>query len=736
MVTLFLGLGAVALALPAVNGLPAGGFDVPTSESMRAEQVLNDRFDAGGMPIVFTVSAEGGVDSPAARERGEAIVAALRASPYAKQIISYWTTPQQQLAEPLAGADRRTGLVIARITGGDKYAPQRARDLATSVPSNADGVTVAAGGPAMAYSDVERQSRLDLIRFEAIATPVTFLALVWIFGSAIAALLPLAVALVATVGTTAVLWQLYKFTDVSVFATNIATAVCLALAVDYTLFIINRYREELAQGATPERALVVTMNTAGRTITYSSVTMALILSAMAVFPQYLLRSLAYGGVTAVLLSLAGALILAPALIVLLGDRIDALDLRRLIRRRSGRAGAVVPEERSKWYRIAMFAARRPVAVVGVCVVVLLALGLPFLGVKLAYPDDRNLPTSTLSRTAGDILRAEFSQNYAGTAQVVFPSGLRSPSTVTDYAIELSRVDGVLRVTGPNGIYEKGKVISAATFDSAMKGDSAYLTVTTDRDPYSDAGKAQLTALKAIPAPAETLFGGMTQRNLDNLHGFTDRIPLVLAIIVAVTLILTFLMTGSFVLPLKVLITNAVSLSAAAGVVVWIFQDGHLGGLGTVVYGHTGVIVPVLLLCIAYALSMDYAVFVLSRIQEEWSRSKGTVADNTRSVALGLARTGRIVTAAAVVMVIVFLGLSAGQVSFMRSLGVGLMVSIIVDAFLVRVFLVPGLMALLGRGNWWAPPAMRRWYERHGWRETHEPAVPVETVPAAKEMVTD
>ncbi|RDI68137.1 MMPL family transporter [Nocardia pseudobrasiliensis] len=736
-VALLLGVGATVLAIPAVTGLPAGGFDVPTSESIRAEQVLDERFDAGGMPLVFTVTAADGVDSPAARERGESIVAALRNSPYAKQILSYWTTPQQQLAEPLVGADRHTGLVIARIVGGDKYAPARARDLAKSLELDAKGVTVAVGGPAMAYSDVEQQSRWDLVRFEAIVTPITFLALVWIFGSAVAAFLPLAIALLATVGTTAVLWQIYQFTNVSVFATNIATAVCLALAVDYTLFILNRYREELSHGASTERALIIAMNTAGRTVTYSALTMALTLSAMAVFPQYLLRSLAYGGVTAVLLSLLGALVLAPALIVLLGSRIDAFDIRRLLRRRRPAPTARVEsvEERSIWYRIATFASRRPLAVVGGSVIVLLLLGLPFLGVKLAYPDDRNLPTTTLSRQAGDILRSDFTQNYAGTAQAVLPAGVKSPADVTGYAMALSTVDGVLRVTGPNGIYERGKVISAATFDSALKGDSAYLTIATDRDPYSDAGKAQLSALKSVRAPAPTLFGGMTQRNIDNLHGFTDRIPLVLAIIVAITLILTFMMTGSILLPLKVLITNAVSLTAAGGVVVWIFQDGHLGGLGTVVYGHTGVIVPVLLLCIAYALSMDYAVFVLSRVQEEWSRSGRTRADNNRAVALGLARTGRIVTAAAVVMVIVFLGLSAGQVSFMRSLGVGLMVSVIVDAFFIRVLVVPGLMALLGRANWWAPEPMRRWYERHGLRETDNPA-PVAAVRAEAGAIQD
>ncbi|MEU7137880.1 MMPL family transporter [Nocardia sp. NPDC046473] len=733
MVGLVLGVGAVIMAAPALTGLPAGGFDVPVSESMRAEQVLNDRFDAGGMPIVFTVTAEAGVDSPAARDRGEAIVSALRGSPYAKQILSYWTTPQQQLAAPLAGSDRRTGLVVARITGGDKYAPGRARQLADSVPHDANGVTVAAGGPAMAYSDIERQSRWDLVKFEAIVTPVTFLALVWIFGSAVAALLPLAVALFAVAGTTAVLWQLYAFTNVSVFATNIGTALGVALAVDYTLFIVNRYREEIAQGATMQRALIVTMNTAGRTVTYSALTMALTLSAMAVFPHYLLRSLAYGGVAAVLLSLVGSLVLAPALIVLLGKRIDSLDIRRLVRRRAERTA--VPDEQSAWYRIAAFATRKPVPVVGACLIALLLLGLPFLGVKLAYPDDRQLPDSTTSRAAGEILRSNFAQDYAGTAQVVLPSGVKSPADVTNYAMALSNVDGVLRVAGPNGIYEHGRVISAATFDSALKGDAAYLTVSSDRDPFSDAGQTQLAALKSVPAPTKTLYGGMTQRNIDNIRGITDRIPLVLAIIIAITLILTFMMTGSLIIPLKVLFTNAISLTAACGVMVWIFQDGHLGGLGTLTTGHIGAIVPLLLACIAYALSMDYAVFVLSRIQEEWAGSARTRADNARAVALGLARTGRIVTAAATVMVIVFIGISASEVAFMRALGIGLMVSVIVDAFVIRVLLVPGLMALLGRANWWAPEWLRRWYERYGLREGNDRAA-IESPRVEKAMIPD
>ncbi|MFD8102186.1 MMPL family transporter [Nocardia fluminea] len=712
-IALLIGLGSALMAAPAVTGLPAGGFDVPDAESIRADRVLEERFGAGGMSIVFTVTSEAGSDSPAARARGQQIVSTLVDSPHARQVASYWTTPKH-LAESLISSDGRTGLVVARITGGDKEAPRHALELVDRIPKSGDGVSVAASGPAMVYSDVESQSRIDLVTFELIALPITFLALVWFFGSAIAALLPLAIALFATAGTVAALWQISKFTDVSVFATNLASAVCLALAVDYTLFILNRYREEIAHGHTVRDALRISMNTAGRTICYSALTMALTLATLAIFPQYLFRSLAYAGVLSVLLSLAGALILAPTLIVLLGDRIDALNLRELSRaRRAGKPVRVKSDTESFWYRTANFAVRRPVTVLLACVAILVPIGLPFLGIVMAYPDDRELPASTSSREAGDILRANFTQNFAGTMQIVISSGIGSPAQVTAYARELSAVDGILQVSGPNGLYRDTQVVSAATYDSALKGNTSYLTITTDRDPFSDSGKALLDDLKAVPAPGPTMFAGMAQRNLDNIDAVTDRTPLVLAIIAAVTLIFTFLMTGSFLVPIKVLVTNAISIMSACGVVVWIFQEGNLGGFGTETTGRTVVLIPLMLICVAYALSMDYAVFVLSRVQEEWNNSAKTREDNNRAVAIGISRTGRIVTAAAVIMIIVFVGISVGQVAFMRGLGVGLVVSVLVDAFLVRVLLVPATMGLLGRANWWAPAFIARWHARSG-----------------------
>lgn len=705
-------------AAPAATRLPSGGYDVPSSESARAEQILDERFRTGGLPVVFTVTDPAGAGSVRARDESSMIVAALQDSPHAVQIASYWTAPSP-LDQTLLSADRNTGLVVARIAGDDREAPIRAHEIAASLVGTRDGVTVTAGGQAITYYEGTQQSRSDLIRLEIIAVPLTFIALVWVFGSLVAALLPLLVAAIAVVGTGACLWALYAVTDVSVFAVNLATGLCLALAVDYTLFIVNRFREERDAGTDAHAALVRTMLTAGRTVFYSALTMAVTLATLLIFEPYLLRSLAYAGLASVGFAMAGALCVAPALIVLAGDRIDALDVRKPLRRWFRREAVPIRAvEDSFWYRTSAAVMRRPVVVLVTLTIALLTLAWPFQGVQLAYPDDRALPESTTSRQTGDILRADFAQDFAGSTPIVLTGAVTTVPQVADYARELSTIDGVLSVSSPGGVYAKGMQISPLRVDSAISGDSAYVTVSTTKDPYSQEGKEQSERLREVRSPAPTLFGGLAQRDLDNVHGITDRVPVAVALIALATFVLMFLMTGSVVLPVKALVTNALSLTAGFGAMVWIFQDGNLGGLGTTATGHVTAFVPPLLAAIAYALSMDYEVFVLSRIREEWLAT----GNNQRSVCAGLARTGRIVTAAAVVMTVVFLAITAGEVSFMRGLGLGLTICVLVDAFVVRTFLVPAVMALTGRYNWWAPAPLARWHARRGFREGE--AVPI------------
>ncbi|SOJ56373.1 Trehalose monomycolate exporter MmpL3 [Mycobacterium simulans] len=722
-------LAAGIFGAPVSTQLPAGGYDDPGSESAKAQAILANDFHAGGMPIVFEITDPGGVDAPAARARAQTVLAALHDSRYAQQISSYWSASMSGLSEPaitasLVSSDHRTGLIVAQIAGSDSDAPQRAHDIANPIVGTHGDVTVKAGGQAIAYYDVNRQLRKDLTTIEAVAMPLAFVVLVWIFGSALAAILPIAVAVFAIEVTTAALRALSMFTSVSVFALNLASALCIALAIDYTLFIINRYREELASGKTTWQAIAVTMNTAGRTVTYSAVTVALSLVAMTIFPMYFLRSLAYAGLIGVSLCLIGALLVAPALLTLLGERIDKWDLRKPAYRLLGREAPKhkAPQE-TFFYRSAVLAMRYAVPAVLLVTALYVILGLPALGMKVAYPDDRMLPTTAPARQAGDTMRESFP--LSGNAiRIVIPSD-EPASAVSGYALRLSRVTDVVSVAGPDGTYVNGKRVSTDSYGAAQTMGASYLTVSSSLDPYSSAGKAQLADLKNIQAPAPTLFGGVAQQNIDDVNAIVNNVPLAFILIATTTLVLVFLLTGSILLPIKALVMNMLSLTAAFGAMVWIFQDGHLGGFGTTTTGHINAEFIPFIFGVAFGLSMDYEVFVLSRVREEWLNSDRGSGANERAVALGLARTGRIVTAAATVMAIVFVATITSQVQAERMLGTGLAITVLLDAFLIRTVLVPAFMRLLGRANWWAPGPLRRWHNRWGLtdeprRATHQP----------------
>ncbi|WP_157103808.1 MMPL family transporter [Nocardia harenae] len=726
---LFLVIAGVVGA-PAALNLPAGGYEDPSAESTRAQQILAEQFGRSGLLLVLEISGPAGVDDPAVKRRAEAVSATVAASEYAGEVLSSWSVPPV-IATGLVTADRSTGLVAAEIAGSDSEAPKRARDIADRVVGENDGVTVRAGGPAIVLDDTAEQSRLDLVKVEAIAIPITFVALMWIFGSVVAALLPLVVAVVAIAGTTAVLRLLSLGTDVSAFALNLATALCLALAIDYTLLIVNRYREHLAAGADTRTAIVRTMTTTGRAVTYSALTVVVVAAVMAVFPMYLLQSLAYAGMAGAAVSLLGTLVLAPALLVLAGPNIDRGDIRKPVRRRLGLPAepSTAPED-SIFYKVAVFAMRRAVPVALAVTVFCGVLLLPFLGVQLAYPDDRVLPRSIESRQVGDSLREDYRQNFTGSVRIVLTELSAPDRQLDEYALALSKVPGVTSVSGPSGTYVGGLTALGTPVGGAERqGETAFLTVGSTIDPYSPAGEELVAALRAVPAPATALFDGLAQRSIDFAAGVVDTLPLVLALIALATFVLMFLLTGSVILPVKALLMNVLSLTAAFGAVVWVFQDGHLGGLGVTTTGYLNAAFLPLIFCLAYGLSMDYEIFVISRIREEWLKSGRTAEDNERAVALGLAKTGRIVTAAAVLMAIVFAALCASQISMLRLLGACMALSVLIDAFLVRMLLVPAFMKLMGNANWWAPAPIAGWLERRMIHESDDevraPAVPAQ-----------
>ncbi|BBZ12608.1 MMPL family transporter [Mycobacterium branderi] len=719
-------VAAGVFGVPVANSLAAGGFQDPASESSRAIQLLTDKFGQSDQTMLVVVTTPAGAASERARRAGTDIVEQLKQSPLVFNVTSPWTSPPAA-AEGLVSTDGKSGLIVANLKGGENNAQKYAKTLSEQVVHDRDGVSVRAGGVAMVYAQINEQNERDLLLMESIAIPLSFLVLVWVFGGLLAAALPMALGALAIVGSMSVLRLITFSTDVSIFALNLSTAMGLALAIDYTLLIISRSRDELADGTPRDAALIRTMATAGRTVLFSATTVALSMAVMVLFPGYFLKSFAYAGVATVALVAAAAIVVTPAAIVLLGPRLDSLDVRRLVRGVLRRpAPARKPVDQLFWYRSTKYVMRRAVPIGLAVVALLLLFGVPFLGVKFGSPDDRVLPRSASAHEVGDQLRTDFADDSATAVPVVVPDahGL-SPAELDRYAADLSRVPDVSAVTAPTGTFVSGKLTGPPAAPTGIADGSAFLTVASTAPLFSQASATQLDRLHQVPGPAgrSVEMAGLAQINRDSVAAIMTRLPLVLGLIAAITFVLLFLLTGSVVLPLKALVLNVLSLTAAFGALVWIFQDGHLGALGTTSSGTLEANMPVLLFCIAFGLSMDYEVFLVSRIREYWLASPRTRAANDNSVALGLARTGRVITAAALVMSISFAALIAAQVSFMRMFGIGLTLAVLVDATLVRMMLVPAFMHVLGRMSWWAPKPLGWLHERFGISEAATATLP-------------
>jgi RND superfamily putative drug exporter len=727
-VAALIALAAAIYGLPVVSKLSAGGFQDPTSESAQATALLRDKFDQTDQKMLLVVTAPGGVRSEQARAAATDIIDHVKRSEWVLDVSSAWTSPPGT-AEALVSRDSHSGLVVANLKGGENEAPRYAEALAHDLAHDRDdGVTVRAGGMAVAYAQITRQNEHDLWRMEALAIPLSFAVLVWVFGGLAAAVLPICLGTLAIVGTMSMLRLLNAVTEVSTYALDLSIAMGLALAIDYTLLIISRYREELAQRSDRERALLQTMTTAGRTVLFSATTVGLSMAVMALFPMTLLKSAAYTVVATAAIVATAAVVVTPAAIVLMGSRLDALDVRGLAHRvlfgmAARRGQAYEPAGWVFWYRSTKFVLRHAVPVAAAVVALLLLLGAPFLGVKWGFPDERVLPESASSRQVAEMLEGEFDSDVGIAVSVVIPDaeGL-SAADLGRYAGELSRLPDVAAVTAPTGTYVAGHRSGPPAAPTGIADGSAFVTVTSTAPLFSEASNAQLDRLHEVAAPQgrPVQLAGLAQTNRDSIDALTNRLPAALGMIAGVTFTLLFLLTGSVVLPLQALVCNLLSLTAAFGAMVWIFQDGHLGGLGTTPTGTLNVNIPVLLFCIAFGLSMDYEIFLISRIHEYWVAAKTAAAPRTpaqvraaidTSTTLGLAGIGRVVTAAAVVMSISFAALIPAHISFMRMLGLGLTLAVLADATLVRMVLVPAFIHLAGAWTWWAPKPIARLHQR-------------------------
>jgi len=531
--------------------------------------------------------------------------------------------------------------------------------------------------------------------------PILLILLALIFGSIAAASLPLAIGAIGILGSFTALRLLTLATPVSIYSINITTILGLGLAIDYGLFMVGRFREELHRQPTVEAAVARTVATAGRTVAVSGVTVAVALASLLLFPEVFLRSMGYGGVATVLVDMLAALIVLPALLAVLGPKVNALRVRKSV------STPAKHESAGAWYRLARNVMRRPVVFVAVIVVILLALGSPFLKVAWGGTDARALPAAAAPRVVTETLASDFPGNVTSPieALVTFGGPVSASSArqaeLAAYTAQLSRVNGVTgaQVTG-------------------VRDDVARVDLRYRPDPLSVSARQIVQRIRSVGAPAGATVdvGGQSAEQVDTLASLSTTLPWLALVMAAATFVLLFLAFGSIVLPIKAIVMNLLSLSAAFGVVVWIFQQGHLSGL--LKFAPTGALdptMPILMLAILFGLSMDYEVFLLSRIRERYD----VTGDNTEAVASGLQRTGGIITSAALLLIIVTGAFSASGITFIKLLGVGMIVALMVDASIVRVVLVPATMRLLGRANWWAPRPLRGLYARYGIKEAAE-----------------
>ncbi|MFD8393377.1 MMPL family transporter [Streptomyces sp. NPDC059680] len=693
--SLLVALVLTALAVLAGSGvadrLGSGGWEDPAAESTYATKALEREFpDSQPNLLLLVDSGRASVDDPAVASEARDLAGRLAGEKGVTGVGSYW----QSRSPALRAKDGHEALIAARITGDDNAMGRTLDRIAPHYRGTHGPVRVRVGGIVAVRHEMQTIIKEDLARAEMIALPITLVLLVMVFGSAIAALLPLGIGIVAILGTNAVLRGLTAFTDVSVFALNLTTALGLGLAIDYALFIVRRFREELSTGATPLTAVGTTLRTAGRTVLFSALTVAVSLAAMMVFPQYFLRSFAYAGIAVVLLAAAAALILLPAALVLLGHRVNSLDLRRLFRRRRAPepAEAATATPGTAWARAAGLVMRRaPLFALGTTVL-LVALGLPFLGVKFGTADDRQLPSTAESHVVQEHVREGFPGSPGGGLEVL-AEGRATAAQYAAYKQRVAALPEVARVDGP-----------------LVKGDAAYFTVQPRGEAVDDPAQRLVGDLRSLHTPFDAKVTGTAAVLVDTKHAIGRRLPWAAAFIAVVTLLLVFLLTGSVLIPVQAVVLNALSLTAMFGAVVWVFQDGHLSGaLGFTSSGSIETTLPVLMFCVAFGLSMDYGVFLLSRIKEEYDRT----GDHDAAVRHGLQRTGGLITAAAVILAVVMVAIGTSRVTNTKMLGLGIALAVLMDAMVVRSLLVPAIMRLTGRATWWAPAPLRRFHERFG-----------------------
>jgi RND superfamily putative drug exporter len=705
-------LFAVAVAVAGVVGsglfarLGGAGFDDLGSDSTVVTEALPTRFGVANPVAVLAVRTPHGVDVDAVA--ATALIRRLSKEPGVRQVVSYWTSGRPAA---LRGVDGRTGqvLVYAATAAGTAACSELDERIVARFAGKTAGLQVLVAGPEPVENALNDRITSDLARAESIAIPLTLLVLIVVFGTLVAAGLPFLVATGSILGAFLVLFLVSLATDVSVFALNLVTGLGLGLGIDYALLIVNRFREELAHGLPghdTEAAVVRTVATAGRTVFVSGLTVTITLTSLLFFPEYFLQSFGYAGIAVTLLAIASALIALPAALALLGDRVNRF---KVIRR------DLTPRDTGRWGSTARRIMRRPWPVILIVVTGLLLVASPARHAVFGQVDDRGLPASDPIAVASQLLREQFPARESTPVEIIVP-GPVAPAILADYAQRLSRVPDVVRVVTPTSVLVPGSAAAANPAPEGFTaGADARISMIVDVSPLTPDGQRLTRWIRAVEAPAGTRVGGDAAVFTDDQNGITSRLWIVLTWIALTTLLVLFLFTGSVVLPFKAILMNILSLGATLGVIVWIFQEGHLRWLvgNFTVTGSLDTSMIVMIAILAFALSMDYEVFLLSRIKEEHDSGLST----QDAVVRGLQQSGRIITAAAGLIAIVFAAFVSSGVTNIKQFGVGVAFAIVVDATIVRGLLVPAFMRLLDAANWWAPAPLRALHARLGLAES-------------------
>jgi RND superfamily putative drug exporter len=672
---------------PVSKSLQVGGFQDPTSQSQQAldrlEQATGMRADGG---IVALIKTPDGTNSDTAIAEMTKVSGMFGADPDIAKVFNYYVTHDPSMV----ASDGSSTIVVGywkKIS--DQEAVTAATRLADQLTSDHN---VKFGGFAPINHQLNVLITGDLAHAELLAFPILFLLSLWVFRGVIAALLPPLVGGIVILGSFLVLRGLTGLHPVSIFALNLATGMGLGLAIDYSLFMVSRFREEMANGATPDVAIRTTLRTAGRTVLFSSLTIAAAAASMTVFKINFLWSMGAAGVIVALMACVAALTVLPAVLRLLGPRVNWLAPRRWQQKPTLEA-----DTSGFWHRLSHFVMRRPIPIAVLATAVLIALGLPFAGIKFNSVDQTALPPTSDARVVNETLKRDFGWPKGAVLNVVLEAPASAGAQVQAFADSLKSEPGVTQVTPTQPV----------------SSDTWKFDVQTDGGNFDPAVQTLVRDIRSKPAPFNFLVSGQAAAFVDLQTSLASRLPVAIAIVALATIVLLFLMTGSLLLPIKAVVMNLLTLSAAFGVLVLIFQDGRFQDL--LQYTSQGALEstqPVLLFAIVFGLSTDYGVFLLTRIKEAHDAG----VPNTEAVATGLQRTGRIITAAALLFCVAIGAFATSQIIFIKELGIGIAAGVLVDATIVRAFLVPSLMALLGSWNWWAPRPLTWLYHRAGLSE--------------------